>query len=514
MPLTPARLFLGTAAGAAVTTACFAYSSSNPQSSLGHLLTSLTRYSARVDWSGRNDGAEFAFGNNNETQQGENGMDTREAETHSMIWALFQIGTLIFVGVYSYYRHGEEEKIAKLDVNSSSQTKSTMAPPASNASAAASEKCPVRENARQQGLVLYDGQWYSVGKFVPYHPGGGEVLNQYLGSDISFVFRVMHRNPDRIMKRRKPVRAATKEEVKALTLRREEVCHEMMEEYRATALLSSASNVRTSASNVSTEKFDLKAFEKDTQDLHQQFVNKGYFKPTLFWLVHKTALLILLLSLSILSMKLLPTAESTTSTPMSYILPGIFLGLFWHQSGFLMHDAEHHNLVGNECINDILGWIYGTVFLGVSGAWWREEHKEHHALLNTFDEDGLKDPQMREDVWIQHKSLIPFYGQEMIHFLTNFQHILFIPIIFLFGRIGILIDPTLTERKFRPWTIFGNILHLLLHYMILSQTSYPFQVYMIGSFQQAILSLQLLGNHYTKAYNPVHFATEANYFLW
>ena len=121
---------------------------------------------------------------------------------------------------------------------------------------------------------------------------------------------------------------------------------------------------------------------------------------------------------------------------------------------------------------------------------------------------------MREDIWIQHKKLIPFYGQELTHFLANFQHILFIPLIFLVGRIGIVLDSTLTERKFRPWTIFGNILHIVLHYTILSHTSYPIQVYIVASFQQAILTLQLLGNHYTTPWNPITMATEADYCLW
>lgn len=121
---------------------------------------------------------------------------------------------------------------------------------------------------------------------------------------------------------------------------------------------------------------------------------------------------------------------------------------------------------------------------------------------------------MREDVWIQNKKLIPFYGEELIHFLCNFQQIMFLPIMFIAGRVGIVIDSTLTERKFRPWTIFGNILHVLLHYAILSKTSYPLQVYTVASFQQAILSLQLLGNHYALPWNTVEAATEGNYFLW
>ena len=125
--------------------------------------------------------------------------------------------------------------------------------------------------------------------------------------------------------------------------------------------------------------------------------------PNLFWLVQKTAFVLMLLFLSMFFMKLAasdeqkstPISSIIATTPLSYILPGIFLGLFWHQSGFLMHDAEHHNLVGNELINDILGWLYGTVFLGVNGAWWREEHREHHVMLLAFDEDGFKDPQVR-----------------------------------------------------------------------------------------------------------------------
>ena len=143
----------------------------------------------------------------------------------------------------------------------------------------------------------------------------------------------------------------------------------------------------------------------------------------------------------------------------------------------------------------------------------------HFILMHCFDLSLLTShttllAQMREDVWIQDTKLIPFYGQEIIHFLCNFQHILFIPIIFIAGRIGIVIDSTVTERKFRPWTILGNVLHILLHYCILSQTSHPIQVYIVASFQQAILSLQLLGNHYTKQWNPVHAATESNFFLW
>eukprot|EP00804_Cyclotella_cryptica_P031239 CCRYP_011067-RB/>CCRYP_011067-RB protein AED:0.29 eAED:0.29 QI:272/1/1/1/1/0.66/3/1215/689 len=304
--------------------------------------------------------------------------------------------------------------------------------------------CPVRERARKDGLVLFDGGWYSVGKFVPHHPGGAEVLEQYLGTDISFVFRVMHRNPHEIMKHRKPVRLATPDELEALVNRRKSVCQDMVDEHNAKNNSSSSSSYTEPL--VHSQKFDLPSFENDTIELYNQFVENGYFKPTRLWIILNSMALFSLLASSIICMKLLPSSW--------FVIPGILLGLFWHQSGYLMHDAEHHNLAGNECVNDILGWLYGTVCLGVNGAWWREEHREHHAFLNTFDSKGFKDPQMREDIWIQNKKLIPFFGDQMIHFLTNFQHILFLPVIFLAGRVGIVLDSTLTERKFRPWSEF------------------------------------------------------------
>lgn len=271
-----------------------------------------------------------------------------------------------------------------------------------NNGATISNKCPTREKAREQGLVLYNNHWYDVTKFIPHHPGGSEILEQYLGTDITHVFHVMHRDPMKIMKYRKPIREATVQEVTELLQRRDNVCQEMFDDYTSGIMTEGRANEL-----LHRDKFNLEAFEKDCHELYDQFMKAGYTKPTLFWLIHKTALVLSFLFLSVLFMRVTALSSSEekedngqllsmiSTTPLSHILPGIFLGLFWHQSGFLMHDAEHHNLIGNERVNDILGWLYGTVFLGVNGAWWREEHREHHAMLNSFDEDGFKDPQVR-----------------------------------------------------------------------------------------------------------------------
>ena len=289
----------------------------------------------------------------------------------------------------------------KSQASSSSSASSSTAAAYPNTLHRPITKCPTREKARAQGLVLYNKQWYNVSKFIAHHPGGSELLEQYLGTDITHVFHVMHRNPRQIMKYRKPVRGATDEEMEELLQRRIDVCQDMFDEYEEGVMTKPHA-----AEFFNRERFNLEAFEKDAAELYEEFMKAGYTKPTFFWLVQKTALVLMFLFLSVLCMKLASSSSSDehqssslstiiATTPLSYILPGVFLGLFWHQSGFLMHDAEHHNLIGNELINDILGWLYGTVFLGVNGAWWREEHREHHAMLNSFDENGFKDPQVR-----------------------------------------------------------------------------------------------------------------------
>lgn len=60
----------------------------------------------------------------------------------------------------------------------------------------------------------------------------------------------------------------------------------------------------------------------------------------------------------------------------------------------------------------------------------------------------------------------------------------------------------------------GNICHVLLHYAVISQAPRPLSVYIVASLWQAILSLQLLGNHYVKPWNYITDATEGNFFLW
>ena len=252
------------------------------------------------------------------SNKGEHVYDLQD-EVLQTTWALIlalQLGTIVgsalVVGNYCLYgddaiRRNEPE---------------VKAPKKAVAPCATKSPCPVREKARGEGLVLYDGNWYSVGKFVPHHPGGEEVLEQYLGTDISYVFRVMHRDPQKIMKYRKPVRTVTSEELKALSVRRKEICKEMMDEYEIKSELSPEKGL---LNKMHQEKFDLESFEKDAISLWEKFVENGYFKPSRLWIIRNTLVLYALLASSIVCMKILPSS--------CFAVSGILLGLFWHQSG-------------------------------------------------------------------------------------------------------------------------------------------------------------------------------------
>lgn len=333
--VSPKGLLLGVAAWA-VGGLAYENSSGHPQHSAAYpYVVTPTRQSAagggRVEEDVR---ACFGSSDNNTCRNvagvDDGGMVPRVDRDYPPVWThYFQVVGLLFACAYYYL-------VCKERVNDIEEVEMKSRQPArddASAFPASSSKCTVRERARRDGLVLYDGKWYSVKKFVQHHPGGSEVLEQYLGSDISFVFRVMHRDPERIMKRRKPVRAASEQELRALHTRREDICNDMLEDHRMNC--PSRAQPKTLKSN----QFNLEEFEKDVLALYQEFLDHGYFRPTTFWLAHKTALVLLFLSLSVLSMRLLSTETATDSaftTSLSYILPGMFLGLFWHQSGFLV----------------------------------------------------------------------------------------------------------------------------------------------------------------------------------
>jgi fatty acid desaturase len=70
-----------------------------------------------------------------------------------------------------------------------------------------------------------------------------------------------------------------------------------------------------------------------------------------------------------------------------YVIDAAFLAFVFVQVGLLAHDLAHQQIVGPGRVNAVAGLILGNLLLGVSRAWWRDNHDAHHAHPNDLDQD-------------------------------------------------------------------------------------------------------------------------------
>src|SRR5579859_4819953 len=74
--------------------------------------------------------------------------------------------------------------------------------------------------------------------------------------------------------------------------------------------------------------------------------------------------------------------------PWIRVAEAAFLAFVIVQIGLLAHDLSHQQIVGAGRTNVVAGLILGNLLMGVSRAWWRDNHDTHHAHPN----DMAKDP--------------------------------------------------------------------------------------------------------------------------
>jgi fatty acid desaturase len=69
------------------------------------------------------------------------------------------------------------------------------------------------------------------------------------------------------------------------------------------------------------------------------------------------------------------------------LLVAVFLGLMFTQTGFIGHDAGHHQISRSKRANDVIGRIHGNLLIGLSYGWWTAKHNRHHARPNQVGRD-------------------------------------------------------------------------------------------------------------------------------
>src|ERR1700716_3588230 len=77
----------------------------------------------------------------------------------------------------------------------------------------------------------------------------------------------------------------------------------------------------------------------------------------------------------------------SANDPWLRVAEAFFLAFVIVQIGLLAHDLSHQQIVGAGRWNVLGGLILGNLLMGVSRAWWRDNHDAHHAHPNELDQD-------------------------------------------------------------------------------------------------------------------------------
>ena len=322
---------------------------------------------------------------------------------------------------------------------------------------------PIPPEGKQ--CVGINGYWYDVTHFIPKHPGG-PIIERFVGKDATTVFNAFRHSED-LLKHRKPVGA-----------------------YKIP--------VRHPA-------------DQDFEELVAKFEKLGYYKTDWSFYVKKLTFVYSLLAIAFYSV------INLHHLWYMRIVGGAALAFFWQQSGFVMHELMHSQVFRtNRTFDRLFGTLIGTIGFGMSAHWWQDEHILHHGMTNTVDlVRQLVDPQMWEAVWAQNKKMFPLFGGILQYCLIRIQHITFVPVVIICGRVEILLDSYWWERRWYEWCAIAAHWAWMIYLLSWLPTwSYVFQVYAVACMVEGVFHFQLILSHYCKAFLEVDDFHKSSWYVF
>lgn len=128
-----------------------------------------------------------------------------------------------------------------------------------------------------------------------------------------------------------------------------------------------------------------------------------------------------------------------------YALSGIFLGMFWHQLVFTVHDAGHMGITHDFYIDSCIGIGIADFLGGLSCCWWKRNHNVHHIVTNSaeHDPDIQHMPFFAISTRFFESLRSTYYDRIMTYdpfakFMLRYQHYLYYPIL-TFGRFNLYV---------------------------------------------------------------------------
>ncbi|WP_229372528.1 fatty acid desaturase family protein [Umezawaea beigongshangensis] len=140
------------------------------------------------------------------------------------------------------------------------------------------------------------------------------------------------------------------------------------------------------------------------------------------------------------------------------LLAAVALGVVFTQLAFLGHDAGHRQIFAGGRGNEVLGYLHGNLFVGISYGWWMGKHNRHHANPNHEDEDP--DVDISVLAFTTEQSLTK---RGVFRFIAKHQAFFFFPLLLLEGfSLHVISVAAVLRRDVKAWRL--ELALLLAHF--------------------------------------------------
>lgn len=307
--------------------------------------------------------------------------------------------------------------------------------------------------------LIIDGKVYDVTKYVDYHPGG-QLISTWAGRDATDVFVAYHENW-----------ARTK--IKSF-------------------YIGDVSDYQVSEINT------------DFRRLVQQIEEAGLMKTSKMYYAIKVLIVATILATSLY-------LALAFDNFWIHMLSALLLFLFWHQCSFIAHDSLHNVIFRRQIPDHLFSLFFSNFAHGISGAWWKYTHNQHHVVPNEYE----RDPDiMHLPIFAMTERAFSNAGLSwLFKDIISHQHLYFLPIMFI-ARINLYVQTLhlliLGKVEKMPWQywnlgrtvylaeVFGIVFFWSWYTVLLLSLppSHRLMYFMVSNMAMGILHLQIGLNHW------------------